>query len=188
MGTGQEMVVVVDAGDREIGRATRAEMRRQRLIHRAAYVLVFNRHGELFVQQRTMTKDVYPGHYDVAAGGVVLAGESYEEAAARELAEELGIAPALRRLFDNFHEDRRNRVWGRVFTCVADGPFTLQEEEVAAGFFLPLAEVLALSRTAPFTPDGLVILERFLAGRTESGRGGHRPPCCEAVDKARTGK
>ena len=47
--------------------------------------------GDLYVQKRTLTKDVYPGYYDVATGGVLQAGETYEQSAERELAEELGI-------------------------------------------------------------------------------------------------
>ena len=47
------------------------------LPHRSTYVLVFNSQGDLYVQKRTLTKDVFPGYFDVAAGGVVLAGETY---------------------------------------------------------------------------------------------------------------
>ena len=91
-----EMVAIVDEHNRVTGQARRAVMRAGHLIHRACYILVFNGRGELFVQKRTPNKDIYPGYYEVAAGGVVLAGESYEESAVRELAEELGIsAPPL---------------------------------------------------------------------------------------------
>ena len=159
---GREEVAIVDERNREIGRTGRAEMRAGRLIHRASYVLVFNSGGKLFVQRRTMTKDIYPGYYDVAAGGVVQAGESYEESARRELYEELGIAGELHRCFDHFHEGYDNRVWGRIFTCRHDGPMRLQEEEVAAGFFLDTALVLEMSVRQPFTPDGIEILRRCL--------------------------
>ena len=71
-----EIVQIVDENNTEIAAVSRWLMREQQLIHRASYILVFNRAGELFVQKRTMTKDVYPGYYDIAAGGVVLAGES----------------------------------------------------------------------------------------------------------------
>ena len=78
-----------------------------------------------------MSKDVYPGYYDIAAGGVVLAGETYEEAAERELEEELGVAGAvLIPCFDHFYEDDANKVWGRGFRCQHEGPFILKEEEI----------------------------------------------------------
>lgn len=156
-----EIVAIVDEQNQVVGAASRAEMRAGRLLHRAAYILVFNRLGQLFVQKRTDSKDIYPGFYDVAAGGVLLAGESYEESAVRELAEELGISAPLTFCFDHFYEDADNRVWGRVFTCRHDGPMQLQAEEVAEGFFLPLPAVLELSRNASFTPDGLEIIVRL---------------------------
>ena len=74
-----EIVQIVDENNTEIAAVARWMMREQKLIHRASYILVFNQAEDLFVQKRTTTKDVYPGYYDVAAGGVVLAGESYEE-------------------------------------------------------------------------------------------------------------
>jgi len=159
-----EIVAIVDDRNHVVGSCTRREMRARRLPHRATYVLVFNPDGELFLQKRTATKDVYPGAYDAAAGGVVLAGESYDASAARELEEELGIAGAsLRTHFDFYHEDGGNRVWGRVYSCRWAGPVQLQPEEVETGAFLPVAEVLALARNQPFTPDGLAVLHRFLA-------------------------
>jgi isopentenyldiphosphate isomerase len=159
---GLEEVIIVDERNREIGRTSRARMRAEKLIHRASYILVCNGRGDLFVQQRTLSKDVYPGYYDVAAGGVVQAGESYEESARRELYEELGIAGELCHRFDHFHDGADNRVWGRVFTCRHDGPMRLQPEEIADGFFLGIEEVIRMSERQPFTPDGIEILRRCL--------------------------
>lgn len=157
----QETVQIVDEDNHEIMAIARHLMREQRLIHRAAYILVFNQTGELFVQKRTMSKDIYPGYWDVAAGGVVLAGESYELSARRELEEELGINTQLNVLFDQYYEDKDNRVWGRIFSCTHEGPFILQEEEVEAGQFMGIKEALALSENEPFTPDGLIVLQRL---------------------------
>ncbi len=159
----EEIVQVVDRQDREIAAMTRRLMREQRLIHRASYILVFNAAGELYVQKRTMTKDIYPGYWDVAAGGVVLAGESYEESAERELKEELGVGKVkLKFLFDQYYEDEGNRVWGRIFTCVHEGSFTLQPEEVEYGRFMLPRVALEYSEVESFTPDGVVLLEKLL--------------------------
>jgi 8-oxo-dGTP pyrophosphatase MutT (NUDIX family) len=125
--------------------------------------VVFNSGGELYVQKRTQTKDVFPGYYDVAAGGVVLAGESYEEGAVRELAEELGIrGTPLTELFDFFYENEYIRLWGRAFSCAYDGNLVLQEEEIESGTFMKVDEVLRLAETELFTPDCLYVLQRYL--------------------------
>ena len=158
----EEIVQIVDEENREIAAIARGLMREQRLIHRASYILVFNGAGELFVQKRTMSKDVYPGYWDVAAGGVVLAGESYEESARRELAEELGVSGVkLQFLFDQYYEDDDNRVWGRIFTCTHEGPFILQPEEVEYGRFMSPQVALNYSTIEPFTPDGILLLKKL---------------------------
>jgi len=165
MQPGDEIVLIVDADNKPLGKVPRKIMRQQGLIHRASYILVFNRTGEILVQKRTLRKDIYPGYYDVATGGVLLADEEWDAAAARELAEELGVHKArLTAHFDFYHEDDGNRVWGRLFSARCDGPFRLQEEEVAEAFFLPVEEALSLSEKEPFTPDGIMVLKRFLAG------------------------
>ena len=167
MGSADELVTIVDQENNEIGAVHRWEMRARKLPHRATYILVFNSEGELYVQKRTQTKDVFPGYYDVAAGGVVLAGESYEQGAVRELEEELGIGDALlTELFDFYYEDEHIRLWGRAFSCVYDGEMVLQEEEVESGEFIKVDEVFQLAETEPFTPDCLKVLRRYVEGGT----------------------
>ena len=170
MSAAVEEVDVVDAEDVVIGRATRAEIRAGNLRHRATYVLVFNSDGKLFVHQRTTTKDIYPGYFDVAVGGVVGAGESYDAAAQRELAEELGVtAVPLRRVLRCSYEDEHNRVNGMVYSCTYDGPVTLQASELVAGEWLDLDVILERAQRQPFCPDGVDALCRYL-DRLESAR------------------
>lgn len=67
------------------------EARKQGLNHRIVLVALRDASGRLCLQRRAETKDVYPGRWDLSATGHVQAGESREEAARRELKEELGI-------------------------------------------------------------------------------------------------
>ena len=87
----RELVTWVDEADQVLGALPRAELRERGLIGRCTFILLFNSAGELCVHRRTLSKALYPGHWDVAAGGMVGAGETYAGSAARELAEELGI-------------------------------------------------------------------------------------------------
>ena len=61
MSTADEIVALVDEHNRVIGAVPRREMRAKRLPHRSTYIFVFNTQGYLYVQKRTMTKDVFPG-------------------------------------------------------------------------------------------------------------------------------
>jgi isopentenyldiphosphate isomerase len=158
-----EPVDVVDEDDRVVARLPRAAVRARNLRHRAVYILVLDRRGRLFVHLRTPTKDIYPGHYDVAVGGVPRAGEGYADAAAREIAEELGVADArLEPLFSLRYADATTAVNGMVFCCHHEGPFRLQPDEIVAGEFLAPEEAMRRSRVVRFCPDGLAVLERYL--------------------------
>jgi isopentenyldiphosphate isomerase len=157
-----EVVDVVDEDDRVIGQASRAEIRRQCLRHRSVYILLFNSRGEIFVHRRTQTKDVYPGHWDVAVGGVVGSRESYDACAVRELAEEVGVVGAeLRNLFSIRFEDERNRINGMVYACTTDQDLRLQAEEIETGKWIEPDEIAGLAQAEAFCPDGLFVFERY---------------------------
>lgn len=159
-----EKIIIVDEKNQPAGTALRSVMRTKNLIHRASYILVFNQKGELFVQKRTLTKDVFPGYYDVAAGGVVLENESYAQSARRELLEELGIAGVpLEAVFDNFYEDGRCRVWGRVYRCIYEGKMSLQKEEIESGCFMKPEDILQKIPQNQITPDSIQIIKRYLS-------------------------
>jgi len=86
-----EIFDVVDEHDQVTGQATRGEVHAQGLLHRAVHVLVFNKRGDILLQQRSMLKDAHLGLWDSSVSGHLDAGEAYETAAVRELAEEMGI-------------------------------------------------------------------------------------------------
>ncbi len=86
-----ELVDVVDDDDRVTATVTRAQMRAENLQHRSVGIAVLGTDGRLLVHRRADDKDVWPGRWDLAAGGVVAAGEEYAAAAVRELREEVGI-------------------------------------------------------------------------------------------------
>lgn len=167
----------MDRENRVIGRAPRREVRGQNLLHRGVGILCRNSRGEVYVHRRTDTKDVFPGLYDMLVGGVVAAGESYEDAARREVGEELGVGGSPRYLFTHLYDGPRNRSWVAVYEVEWNGPIRHQESEIAWGAWLAWEELLARvdapaagAGDAPweFVPDGLEIFgvyrERFPDG------------------------
>lgn len=156
-----ERVAWVDEQDRLLGGLPRAELRERGLVSRCTFILLFNSAGQLCVHRRTLSKALYPGYWDVAAGGMVQEGEDYALSAARELEEELGIAGVPLREHGRFYFDEPgNRLWGAVFSAVSDAPLRLQPEEVMEARFMSLDEAQALENCCP---DSLKALRLYLA-------------------------
>ncbi|MBI4586363.1 MAG: NUDIX domain-containing protein [Planctomycetes bacterium] len=159
-----EWVDLVDLENRILGKTTRAEVRSRNLLHRGVGILCLNSRGEVYVHRRTETKDVFPGLYDMFVGGVVVSGESYDEAARREIAEELGIrGPAPEFLFTHLYQGDRNRAWIHVYRAVWDGAIVHQKEEIAWGGWMPEEELPRwVERHSGIVPDGLEIFHHYL--------------------------
>jgi isopentenyldiphosphate isomerase len=156
-----ELIDLIDDAGNTIGVVNRSQMRGQRLPHRCVYLFVFNRRGELFIHLRTVTKDVFPSHWDLAVGGVLMAGETFVTGARRELLEELGVAIEPEPLFPFRYADERTIVQAMVYRVSHDGPFCLQPEEVVRGEFVPVAELEARLASAPFCPDGVAAWRKY---------------------------
>ncbi len=86
-----EMLDVVDAEDIVVGTMTRGEIHAKRLFHRSVHVLLHDETGRIYLQRRSFDKSEHPGKWDASASGHVESGESYREAAGRELEEEIGV-------------------------------------------------------------------------------------------------
>ncbi len=156
---GSELVDVVDPDDHVLRTVTRAEMRARRLRHRAVFIAVVGSDGRLLIHQRSFAKDLWPGRWDLAVGGVVASGESYAIAAVRELAEEVGVAGvAPVEIGGGRYEDGDVALVGRCFRVVADGPFTFADGEVIRAEWVALDDLDTLIEERSFLPDSVALL------------------------------
>lgn len=183
-----EEVALYDRNDpdgRVTGHAPRSVMRAYNLPHAATSVAIRDAAGRIYVHRRTDSKDVYPGAHDVWAGGVVTAGEDPDDAAVRELAEELGLTGlTLRPLFREWYADPKTTYLAHIYDAEYDeqrhGPIRHQPEEVADGWWSTVDDLLARLADPdwPFVPDGRHCLELYLsrgdAGPTSRAGGRHR--------------
>jgi len=130
-----EMLCVVDDNDRIVNTLPRNEIHANGLKHRAVHILVFNQQGELFLQKRSMKKDLNKGLWDTSAAGHVDAGEDYTPSAIRETEEELGIniETTLEYLFKLSPSPQLGMEFIQVYRCLHNGPFELNSDEIDEG-------------------------------------------------------
>lgn len=86
-----EWIDIVDEFNQVVGCGTREFVHRQSLRHRSSHILLFNEQDEILLQQRSLSKDLFPGLWDSSVAGHLMVGESPLGGAYRECQEELGI-------------------------------------------------------------------------------------------------
>ena len=86
-----DVVVLVDSGDRFLGVAPKLEAHREGRLHRAVSVVLFDDAGRVMLQRRADEKYHSPGLWSNTCCGHPRPGESVTRAARRRLRNELGI-------------------------------------------------------------------------------------------------
>lgn len=135
----------------------REQMRRQRLRHRAVFVVTVDGQDRVVVHQRAAWKDVWPSAWDVCFGGVLSAGETWEVAARRELAEEAGLDDVLLAPLGGPFAFRDDQVCllGQAYLVRTDEPVVARDGEVVAVQHVARSQLLGWSLTRAVCPDSL---------------------------------
>lgn len=167
----EQLVEHVDEHGNVVEIVTRAEMRARGLRHRSVYIIVRSSADEVLVHRRAEWKDVYPGAWDCAFGGVCDVGEGWLESARRELMEEAGIEAELTDHGAVHYAEEGVELIGRLYSCTSDGPFTFDDGEVTATQWVPRAELAAFINDQDMPGDSVEIVLPLAAGWDEPGQG-----------------
>lgn len=139
--------------------------------HLVVHVILFNREGKMLIQQRQSCKRSWPDKWDISVGGCAMAGESSQQAAMREMREELGLTIDLSRtapdLMVGFHEG-----FDDMYLHVADidlDSLTLQTDEVQAVRWATQQEILDMIATGDFIPYQPALIPLFFDLRHHGG-------------------
>ncbi len=139
--------------------------------HQVVHICLFNRAGEMLIQQRQPFKEGWPNLWDTTAAGSVVAGETVQQAASRELLEEVGIeadfAGQLPRLTVPFSQGFDD--WFVLEMEADPASLHLQPEEVQAARWAGEDEVLQMLRDGRFIPYEPSLIQLMFALRTHVG-------------------
>ena len=162
------LFTVVDEHDNVIGAERRSVIHKEGLIHRIVRILILNDKNELLLQLRAHKEDTYAGKWDQSAGGHVDAGEEYDQAAYRELKEELGVENLELKSIDKFYTDGKTdnkiiRRFNMVYKTTYSGEFKLQKDEVSEVKWVSKDDLLDQISKNPekFTHGLRTIIEKY---------------------------
>lgn len=130
-----EQVVLVNERDEELGLMEKMEAHEKALLHRAFSVFVFNRQGELLLQQRALDKYHSGGLWTNTCCSHPRPNELVADAASRRLQEEMGFETPLEKVFDfiyqaNFDNGLTEHEFDHVFVGYYDGDIHVNPDEV----------------------------------------------------------
>lgn len=162
VGDVDELVERVDTHDRVLGVVSRSEAVRNSWLHRVGVVVCRDGRGRFLVHRRAERLTRFPGHYELGVGGAAGVGESYAQAAARELCEELGVRATVCSRFTFLNRAGFSPHWLGVCNAVLLPESVVPDpREVAWHGWLTEPELRRALREWTFTPDSRQILERY---------------------------
>ncbi|WP_328884975.1 NUDIX hydrolase [Streptomyces sp. NBC_00316] len=156
-----ELVDRVDEHDQVVGVVDRAEAIRQGWLHRIATIVCRDGDGRFLVHRRPDDSPRFAGQYNWMLGGAADVGESYEEAAARELSEELGVHARPRFVLKFLCVGAISPYWLGLHEVVITTPVQPCAQEVAWHDWLAEPELEALVRQREFVPDAREAFARY---------------------------
>jgi 8-oxo-dGTP pyrophosphatase MutT (NUDIX family) len=157
-----ELVEQVDDQDRVLRVVERGEAIRSGWLHRVATTVCRRPDGRILVHRRPQTMSRFPGQYNWLVGGAVDVGESYEEAAARELAEELGVSASPQYVFKYLCRGAVSPYCMGIHEVVIEGEVVVDPSEIAWHEWLTPQEFLEARQRWSFVEDGVDALRLYL--------------------------
>lgn len=125
----------VDKEDNIIGVGSRWEAHEKGIIHRIIRIYLYNSKGEILWQKRADHLRTNPGKWNESVAGQVDEGESYREAAQREMREEIGISGVelseIKKIYLEETEENKRKRFTTLFTCIYDGEVHPDPNEVS---------------------------------------------------------
>jgi 8-oxo-dGTP pyrophosphatase MutT (NUDIX family) len=158
-----ELVERVDEADRVLGVVPRGQAVATGWMIRIATTVCRDDRGCYLVYRRPDDAPWFPGHYELSFGGAVNPGESYTAAAARELAEELGVTTPVRHLFKYLYRGAAGTYWLGVHETLIDTAIVPAPHEIAWHGWMTETELYEAAQRLPFIPDGQDVWRRYRA-------------------------
>ncbi len=165
-------ITFVDENDNILGGGTKQEALEKGIRHRIARVFLINSKGEVLMQKRGPHIFSNPDKWDQSAAGHVDHGETYEEAAYRELKEEVGVEGVPLTEIGYYYKEETDEARGkkrfnRVYRGVYDGEVHPDLDEVSEVRWIPAEELEKWMNERPqeFTEGCMLAYREYIKTR-----------------------
>ncbi len=151
-----EIFPVVDEDGNTIGKAPRSVCHDgiSKLLHPVVHIHLFNTKGELYLQKRSLNKDLQPGKWDTSVGGHISPGETTESALRREASEELGLYDLQTKFIGKYiWESPREKELVYSYTALSSANPVINPDEIEEGKYWPAEEIRSSLGKGIFTPN-----------------------------------
>jgi isopentenyldiphosphate isomerase len=137
--------------DSVLGSIERSKAHLEQTLHRSGMTFLVRSDGKILLQRRSPSS-TFPGCWDSSSSFHVTFGETYEQAARRELKEETGVSATLTYLGKfTYHVPPENEIIA-VFSCKSDDPIRINHAESSEASFHTRDEVSTITLSESSVP------------------------------------
>ncbi len=162
----EEIFEIVDDNNNIIGESTRKQAHEKGLTHKSVMFFIFNKKGELFLNQRSTKKEFNPGYYSIVLGGHVTKGDSYEQTVIREAKEEAGITekPHFLANFQSRYKEKDKENVALYYFVINREPI-LDKNEIEHGKFTPIEKIEYFLKKEKFIPETKILYQLLMKNK-----------------------
>jgi isopentenyldiphosphate isomerase len=169
----EELIDEVDRADNVIATRPRSDLKKKAFFHNVSLVMLMTRSGKLLLARRANGKPPYPNTWSCGVGGAARSGESAEDAAKREMQEEIGKVYPIKKV-SSFVYDKDYKVIFTVFTTavpISSDELTLDPEEIQYCRAFTVEEIIRMIKinSEEFAPTFIAAMKEFLEYLAHTG-------------------
>lgn len=161
--TKTSLIDQVDQADHRVGVIPRGRALALGANFRTAHAFVFGRDGRLLLQRLAPARERHPSRWGSSVAGYLFAGEDYEHAVRRRLAEEIGVEAPVAFVAKMPMQDEQSTKFVALYRCVTEDVEIREPDHIAAVRWWRRAEVEDAIKRSPdlFTPTFVSLFRRF---------------------------
>lgn len=148
----KEMIDIVNENNEVISKASREDVIKNKLLHRAIKIVIINDNEEFLLCKMPENKELTGNKFEIGIWGEVLCGETFEDAMYRKLKKTLNIdpPPVFVKMFR--YENEKSQAIVHLYVLTYEEPIDLTKSKIKNGVFLSIPKIEAMIDNNSLSP------------------------------------